>query len=62
MEQCSDVALDGALADELMPDKVGIMRGRDIVVRQWPAHVVVDATVLVCEGGVVGGEKELPSP
>ena len=41
-----------------MADQVRVMRRRDVVLGERASHVVVDAAVLVCEGGVVGGEEE----
>ena len=53
MEKRTDVSLDRTFADKLVSDEVGIMGRRDVVLREWASHVVIDPTVLVGECGVV---------
>jgi hypothetical protein len=50
------VALDGALADELMPDEICVVRGGDVVLAKRARHVVPDGVVKGGRGrvGLVG--------
>ena len=58
MQQGSDVPLDGAVAHELVPNEIRIVRGRDVILRQRPRHIVVYPSMLVHKRGVVRRQKE----
>lgn len=58
LEESADVALDGAVPNELVSDQVRVVRARDKVLGQRASHVVRDLGRWLGERAVVGRRQE----
>jgi len=56
VEQRADISLDCAIANELVPNEVSVMRGRNVVVPKRSCHIMMNRLILVSEGRVRRGK------
>lgn len=56
VEQRTDVPFDCAIANKLVPDKVRVMRRRNVVVRKRSCHVLMNRPILVGKGRITCGK------
>ena len=56
VEQRTYVPFDCAIANKLVPDKVRVMRRRNVVVRERSSHVLMNRPILVSEGRITRGK------